>query len=565
MTARLMKRAGAVTVALLCLLLGCVMQGPVLAQECTADGRCDTHERCPVWKEEGQCLKNSSYMREHCPASCADYQKPKTRRGECKDYHVRCPIWAEVGECDENPADMHKYCPKSCETCDESEEVNEDELCMDDDDRCAFWASKGECEANPAYMHTNCAKSCATCAKKMRGGRQTTATGNTAGGEVSSLLSSSMTAEQKALVEATTDFGELQQVSGDDWKATVDVIEKTIHYMKTETGNLPNDVLDKCMNRHELCAFWVALGECEKNRAYMMTNCAPSCLSCQMIDMDTRCPPIPDAVPALKPGDLNKMFERIVDFAPGNRTLTDAEKKELAEDNMSEFTVNILSRPSEERSEDYTPAMDLKQPPWVITFDDFLTEEECDTLIQLGYDHGYERSKDVGGQNFDGSFKGVESTGRTSENAWCSQHAGCRDHAMVQSIHNRMAKVMGIPAPNSEDLQVLKYEVGQFYQVHHDYIEHQVERQCGPRILTFFLYLSDVEAGGGTHFPQLDIEVRPKKGRALLWPSVLNSRPMEKDGRTTHAALAVQEGTKFAANGWIHMYDYLAPQLRGCN
>lgn len=27
-------------------------------------------------------------------------------------------------------------------------------------------------------------------------------------------------------------------------------------------------------------------------------------------------------------------------------------------------------------------------------------------------------------------------------------------------------------------------------QVHHDYIPHQRERQCGPRLLTFFLYLS---------------------------------------------------------------------------
>ena len=48
-----------------------------------------------------------------------------------------------------------------------------------------------------------------------------------------------------------------------------------------------------------------------------------------MIDIETRCPPIPDAVPALKPGDLNKMFERIVEFAPGNRTLTDDERSKL--------------------------------------------------------------------------------------------------------------------------------------------------------------------------------------------------------------------------------------------
>lgn len=36
----------------------------VLAQECGADGVCDTHERCPVWKGEGHCTKNAAYMRE---------------------------------------------------------------------------------------------------------------------------------------------------------------------------------------------------------------------------------------------------------------------------------------------------------------------------------------------------------------------------------------------------------------------------------------------------------------------------------------------------------------------
>ena len=91
---------------------------------------------------------------------------------------------------------------------------------------------------------------------------------------------------------------------------------------------------------------------------------------------------------------------------------------------------------------------------------------------------------------------------------------------------------------------------GQFYRTHHDYIPHQKDRQCGPRILTFFLYLSDVEAGGGTDFPKLNITVMPKKGRALLWPSVLNSSPLMPDDRMKHQALPVEAGTKFAANAW---------------
>ena len=74
-----------------------------------------------------------------------------------------------------------------------------------------------------------------------------------------------------------------------------------------------------------------------------------------------------------------------------------------------------------------------------------------------------------------------------------------------------------------------------------------------------------MEAGGGTKFNKLHHTVMPKMGRAVLWPSVLDSNPLKEDMRMYHEALPVEAGTKFAANGWIHLYDYLGPQSRGCN
>ncbi len=87
---------------------------------------------------------------------------------------------------------------------------------------------------------------------------------------------------------------------------------------------------------------------------------------------------------------------------------------------------------------------------------------------------------------------------------------------------------------------------------------------CGPRILTFFLYLSDVEEGGETSFPQLGISIKPKKGRAVLWPSVLDSNMEEMDMRMIHEAKPVTKGLKYAANTWIHLYDYVTSEKWGC-
>jgi ShK domain-like len=127
----------------------------VRAQECSSKNpnACDAHERCGIWRAEGECQLNKRYMREVCPASCeaelvggaggggagagtskikaaaaAQMNKKKKtvikKRKEaaeaelpCEDQHERCHIWARVGECSENRSTMRKYCPKSCGFC----------------------------------------------------------------------------------------------------------------------------------------------------------------------------------------------------------------------------------------------------------------------------------------------------------------------------------------------------------------------------------------------------------------------------------------------------------------
>ena len=175
---------------------------------------------------------------------------------------------------------------------------------------------------------------------------------------------------------------------------------------------------------------------------------------------------------------------------------------------------------------------------------------------------GYQRSTDVGKMKFDGTFSAKESKTRTSNNAWCTNE--CYEDSLVQAALHKIEELTGISDRNSEYLQLLKYEKGQFYRAHHDYIEADEERNAGPRILTAFLYLNDVPAGGGTNFPDLDLTIMPKKGRILLWPSVLDENPSKKDFSTMHQALDVEEGRKYGANGWIHLRDFKTPYESGC-
>ena len=131
-------------------------------------------------------------------------------------------------------------------------------------------------------------------------------------------------------------------------------------------------------------------------------------------------------------------------------------------------------------------------------------------------------------------------------------------------IRKRIVDITSIPEDNYEALQLLKYEVGQYYWAHNDFIEYHNEQAHGPRLLTFFIYFNEVEEGGETRFPRLDLTIHPKKGRVLVWPSIQDDKNWSLEERTNHEAMKVKKGQKFAANAWIHMRDFQTPYSLGC-
>ena len=46
----------------------------------------------------------------------------------------------------------------------------------------------------------------------------------------------------------------------------------------------------------------------------------------------------------------------------------------------------------------------------------------------------------------------------------------CYTHEHAQAVIYRLSNMTGVPETNAEYLQLLRYEEGQFYKAHHDYI-----------------------------------------------------------------------------------------------
>ena len=157
----------------------------------------------------------------------------------------------------------------------------------------------------------------------------------------------------------------------------------------------------------------------------------------------------------------------------------------------------------------------------------------------------------------------IVSSKRTSQTAWCQET--CRELPSYIAVQDRISKIIQVSSKNFESMQFLRYKVGEHYVKHHDMNkEKDNDYACGPRIYTFFLYLSDVEEGGETHFTELNISVKPSKGTGLLWPSVQSANPTKQEENTMHEARPVLRGMKMAANVWVHLYEFQVPNTWAC-
>lgn len=127
--------------------------------------------------------------------------------------------------------------------------------------------------------------------------------------------------------------------------------------------------------------------------------------------------------------------------------------------------------------------------------------------------------------------------------------------AVVQSLDLRVAAALGHPAQNGEGFALLRYQVGQQYLPHCDWIDPGREatradlERWGQRIATCVVYLNDAFEGGTTEFPKVGLELRGGVGDAFAWDNVLPTG--EVDPLALHAGRPPTQGMKYLLSKWM--------------
>ena len=182
--------------------------------------------------------------------------------------------------------------------------------------------------------------------------------------------------------------------------------------------------------------------------------------------------------------------------------------------------------------------------PRVVVFGGVLSDEECEQLIALARPR-LARSLTVATKT-----GGEEVNADRTSNGMFFQRG---ETELVRRIERRLAVLVNWPEENGEGLQILQYGPGAEYKPHYDYFDPAepgtptILKRGGQRVGTIVMYLAEPAKGGGTVFPDVHLEVAPKRGNAVFFSY---ERP-HPTTRTLHGGSPVLAGEKWIATKWM--------------
>ena len=179
-----------------------------------------------------------------------------------------------------------------------------------------------------------------------------------------------------------------------------------------------------------------------------------------------------------------------------------------------------------------------KETP-IYIIDNFLTTEECKEIINLITDK--KESKVLNG---DKSIIDVKS--RISYTC----EGGKKLVDIMDKIHIKMCKILDVPNSSAEGNTITYYPEGGYYKEHCDFFyQDNIDLQNGQRTWTFMVYLNNVDKGGNTTFPKLNLEFKPVIGKALIWCNLTNTG--EGDMNSLHKGSVIDTGEKYILTNWF--------------
>ena len=185
---------------------------------------------------------------------------------------------------------------------------------------------------------------------------------------------------------------------------------------------------------------------------------------------------------------------------------------------------------------------------WVV--DDFVTEVEREHIVEIAARRMTEAKVSRFGEN-------ALSEKRTGSVAWVKHD----QTPIVRGLVKRVSDLVAVPANHSESLQVIHYGETQEYRPHYDAWDINTAKGRektavgGNRAVTVLMYLNEVAGGGGTSFPNLDIEVAAVPGRMCIFHD-LYPDSSERHVDSLHGGTPVIAGEKWACNLWFREQRY---------
>ena len=195
--------------------------------------------------------------------------------------------------------------------------------------------------------------------------------------------------------------------------------------------------------------------------------------------------------------------------------------------------------PFHEINLNYPGLKKIHQGPDIYSVDDFLSADECDRIVAKAGPHLKPCLV-----NNEKNGKVEQDPARTSTNANVPQ-------VEVPTVMRKLTDLTNSLPDKVEILQVLRYLKGQEFVPHTDGFSGPYS-SCGfvdsTRLCTVFCYLNDVEEGGTTYFPEIDLDIRPEKGMAVIhFPADVE---MREDKRTLHQGSPAVDD-KWLLTTWI--------------